>query len=847
MMKKNRVLLIGIDAAEWKIIHQLLPTGMLPTLQSWIENGVSGNLKSMNPPFSPMLWTSIATGKYADQHGILGFTEISSEGKIYPTSNISRKSRALWNILNGMDLKSNIVGWWPSFPCDPIQGIMISDAYLKTTKQEVPHPGFVHGMNELEIKELNSIQINEEKISHEDLRIFIPSIDSSEDDHYVQELKKAIAGIISVKNSALYAMSKRDWDFTAVYFNQLDMLSHKFMCFHPPKLNEVPEDLFNKYNNVIVAAYTFLDCILKELQDAAPTDTHFVICSDHGFHSDSKRKIKLPAYTASIALEHNPIGVLIMNGPLFQKNKKIIKSSLLDITPTILSIYNLPIGKDMGGHVMSAAFQNPPTLSCIESWDNMEGNFGDLPVELKKNSLDEYEAMQQLIDLGYIEKMAPEAEEQVRVTYLENLYNLSAVHADKENYAVAISILEKLYEENKADIRYNLDLINYHLAVGQTERAKEILRFFKKINISKSINFNWLEAKYSMSINQPTEALTHLIQAYQSNPEQLEIILELANLYVKLGNWDESHTLLTQHFKDLKDNFLTHHLLSSIHNKKGNYSEAIDHALEAIKKSPDYAPAYYQLGEAFYQMQEYETATKSLEACLEINPNISRARNLLINIYRQDPKDKELFMKHWAVFEQTRKDEIIIVSGLPRSGTSMMMQLLKAGGLSILCDENVKADENNPKGYFEYSPVKNSRMDNSWMENAPGKAVKVIAPLLPALRMKHKLKIIFMEREINEVITSQHQMIFLKTGHQKKELTFDLRIKNTFEKIIQESKSWIAERSNIEVLYVQYHDVVYHPEKEISKIKSFLNYPLNEAAMKNAVLPELHRIKSIPL
>ena len=136
-MKKiaKKVLLIGWDAADWKIINQLIDEGMMPTMEKFVNQGTIGNLATLEPPFSPMLWTTIATGVLPDKHGILGFTEPTPDRVgVRPVSSTSRKVKAIWNILNQKGYKSNVVGWWPSHPAEPINGLMVSNLYQRANK-----------------------------------------------------------------------------------------------------------------------------------------------------------------------------------------------------------------------------------------------------------------------------------------------------------------------------------------------------------------------------------------------------------------------------------------------------------------------------------------------------------------------------------------------------------------------------------------------------------------------------------------------------------------------------------------------------------------------------------------
>ena len=127
---KRRVLLVGWDAADWKIIHPLMDQGKMPTVKRLVETGVMANLATLHPVLSPMLWTSIATGKRPWKHGIHGFSEPTPDGQgIRPITNLSRKTKAIWNILSQNNLTSNVVGWWPSQPAEPIRGVMVSNHF----------------------------------------------------------------------------------------------------------------------------------------------------------------------------------------------------------------------------------------------------------------------------------------------------------------------------------------------------------------------------------------------------------------------------------------------------------------------------------------------------------------------------------------------------------------------------------------------------------------------------------------------------------------------------------------------------------------------------------------------
>ena len=182
--------------------------------------------------------------------------------------------------------------------------------------------------------------------------------------------------------------------------------------------------------------------------------------------------------------------------------------------------------------------------------------------------------------------------------------------------------------------------------------------------------------------------------------------------------------------------------------------------------------------------------------------------------------------------------EIIIVSGLPRSGTSMMMRMLEAGGLPVLTDHVRQADDDNPKGYFEFEQVKSIARDASWLPQAEGKVVKMISALLRHLPSEHRYRIIFMHREMAEILASQRQML-VRRGEPAGD--DDDKMADLFERHLREVEAWIAQQPNIQVLHISYNDILRHPGEQAKVLNQFLGNRLNTHAMVQVVDQALHR------
>ena len=185
------------------------------------------------------------------------------------------------------------------------------------------------------------------------------------------------------------------------------------------------------------------------------------------------------------------------------------------------------------------------------------------------------------------------------------------------------------------------------------------------------------------------------------------------------------------------------------------------------------------------------------------------------------------------------KQPIIIVSGLPRSGTSMMMRMLAEGGLPIITDELRRADDDNPNGYFELEVVRQLKEgDSAWLREMNGRGVKVISALLEYLPEEYQYKIIFMERDSRENLASQKKM--LDHRGQTSKLS-DEEMEQQFQTHLAAMKPWLVRQPNMEVLYVNYNALMSEPESYCEEIVNFLDIPLNQSRMLAVPDRQLYR------
>lgn len=188
------------------------------------------------------------------------------------------------------------------------------------------------------------------------------------------------------------------------------------------------------------------------------------------------------------------------------------------------------------------------------------------------------------------------------------------------------------------------------------------------------------------------------------------------------------------------------------------------------------------------------------------------------------------------------RDYVTIVSGLPRSGTSMMMSAIEAGGIASIVDNIRQADEDNPKGYFEFEAVKKTKEDASWLNEAVGKVVKMVYRLLYDLPKTQWYKVVFMRRDLKEVLASQN--IMLERAGKAAAGGSDDRMEELFAAELQRCEKWLSEQPNFKILYVDHRDMINAGRETTQKIAAFLDNGLDEEAMAAVVDPGLYRNRS---
>ncbi|MAW60386.1 MAG: hypothetical protein CMJ94_06075 [Planctomycetes bacterium] len=402
------VFVIGMDGLEWDVMLPLLKEGRLPHFQAMIERGVGGGLETFQPTFSPVVWTTIATGATPQQHGVLNFSEPKPNGLPY-TSN-ARKVPAVWNIVSEAERSVLSVGWWVSWPAEPVNGRIVASYAAQAQGQVFWKAGvWEEGLPELTYPEdliYDVLPLLEKgaptgplRTGYDALFEVIPGEArlSPQDPVDPWEFPRVRDSFFRIgyhgdaTHLAIFEqeLAKDVADLNMVYFGLPDVAGHFWWRYYQPDEFEyaIPQEHVDLLQKRIDAAYEAADSWLGRIVEAAPENARFLIVSDHGMHAANRRN---PQHPQSGAHEDAPPGVLIAAGPGIaargilpevewrysaqfgrQRREVVLQAperigSVFDVTPTILQWMGIPHAADMNGEPLVGLATGEATLATAQ-------------------------------------------------------------------------------------------------------------------------------------------------------------------------------------------------------------------------------------------------------------------------------------------------------------------------------------------------------------------------------------------------------------------------------------------------------------------------------------------------
>ncbi len=420
------LLFFGVDAGNWNILTPMMQAGELPTLTSLVNRGSYGILKSGVPIQSPQMWTSIATGVTPEKHGIMRFTaEIPGTGREVPVTSNMRKVKAFWNILSEADITVGIVGWWPSWPAEPVNGFMIAQRAwpVNWSRHGIPFGAARDASGRLIVEhfegrtypeelyaEFEPFILTEEDVTRDDLALLFS------DPAFTPPVKQFHARWVFAKDKTFadagLAMLKRYTpDVFAVYLQGTDVVSHYYWGYQREEGFTVAPADERLYGGVVRNYYRYVDGVIARYLAEAGENTTVMVVSDHGFETkrdlkelwERGEKIRTEEGGKDVPWDHGVDGIFIMAGPGIKKDNRLPDMSVVDVTPTLLAYLGLPVAEDMDGAaelaMFEASFLEANPVATISTYETGGPGGDEAPME---SPMDDG-IKEKLRALGYIE------------------------------------------------------------------------------------------------------------------------------------------------------------------------------------------------------------------------------------------------------------------------------------------------------------------------------------------------------------------------------------------------------------------------------------------------------------
>ena len=596
---RPKVLWFAVDSFDWRILRPLIDAGRMPNLQRLIERGAWGDLQSIAPLLSPVIWTSVATGVRPDKHGIIDFVATDPRtGAVLPVTSTLRRVPAYWNVLSDAGVSVGVVAWWASFPAESVEGFMVTDriAYqlfrgrIEDRAEDNPlktYPPDLYGR-------IAPLIVEPPSIGRAELSRFIDldrheAAFSPDDRERVDDLRTVLAATRTYAAIGEKLFEEIPTDLRVIYFEGPDTASHLFMPFAPPARPGIPEEKVEWFGRVVPEFYVYQDELIGRFLEAfADEETMVIVSSDHGFATGSDR----PEGDSRIgggqaAAWHTREGVILLSGRDVRPGVRILGASILDLVPTLLALFDLPVAQDMDGKVLTAALTEEHLekhpIRTIATYDTGRDPAG----RSAHVTRDDQELLARLQSLGYIQQDKPTAS-----------INQGTIHLQNGDYDRAIdSFRSAIAQDDKDPVRLNL--ARAYRFRGDLEDAEDQLRIL--------LERGW---------NRPA------------------VLTEMAAVSRVRKDWDAAERLLGEALEADPEFSEAHRHLARLYEEQGRWDDAVAAYRRAIDADPGSAEARNQLGVALKRLGRVEEAIASLEDAIETDPDLPGPYNNLGLIYR---------------------------------------------------------------------------------------------------------------------------------------------------------------------------------------------------------------------
>ncbi len=614
----GRVVVLGLDGMDPEAVDLLLSEDRLPNFARLRQHGAYGRLRSSKPLLSPILWTTIATGRSPLDHGITHFVaENEKTGEELPVTSQMRRVKAVWNILSEAGRDVAVVGWWATWPAEKVRGAMVSDhvgyhflfeAGLEGSRDSV---GIVHPPA-LEAEIAPMVRRPGDVTAAEAARfVDVPAEEFERAFDFQDDLghfRWALATASSYRDIGLHLWRTRRPDLLLLYVEGTDSTSHLFgHLFRQPALSGHLGEQQRRYGRAVEEIYLYADEIVGDVLDALDPDTTLLVLSDHGFqlglaHEDPSRAKDLRRVSERF---HREEGILYLYGNRVRAGRRIDEPTLLDVTPTVLALTGLSPAQDMPGRVLREALDLPDELAfatrTLASYETGERGTETAGTAGATDTAVDPQILEHLGALGYLDASSPKGDR-----------NLAALQFEAGRYEEAAAAYARLVEAQPDDAGLRA---SYAGALGALGRYQESL-----VQIDRAIALDPAnaEAHHNRGVllerrGEPDRAVASYRDALRFLPDYAPARSALARLGAKApGEEDrpDNQRLAAAIIARAQEAAL-----------RGDYATALERLDEAERLAPRFASVPHYRSNVAFLMGDAEAARAALERAIELEPD----------------------------------------------------------------------------------------------------------------------------------------------------------------------------------------------------------------------------------
>jgi predicted AlkP superfamily phosphohydrolase/phosphomutase/Flp pilus assembly protein TadD len=608
---QGKLIVLGIDGLDPNAIDLLMSEGRMPNFAKLRQQGAYGKLLSSRPILSPIIWTTIATGKPPAEHKIGHFVAVNEKtGEQIPVTSQMRGVKALWNIVSDAGKTVDVVGWWATWPAEAVNGTIVSDhtCYHFLFDEGVSGARDITGViypPERESDILSRV-IRPGDLSFETVRKYADvSVEhfarpfSFDDD--LGHFKWALATAQSYRGIGLHLLEGDHPDALLVYIEGVDSSSHLFgHLFRNEGLSGELAEQHRAFGDTVERMYEYADSIVGDYLAALDDDTTLVVLSDHGFqlgqlHDDPSKTRDMRRVSEKY---HRIEGILYMYGRGVKQHARIEQATLVDVLPTLLTFLGIAPASDMPGRVLDEALTFTPDKLRVATFETGTARHDTIA---KENAPVDPAILEHLEALGYLETESPTGER-----------NLAALHFENGRYEEAVEEFRKLLAEKPGDGAMHASLAGALGALGRYDEALEELAEAERLSpLNPEIYHNRgviMERRgdRDAAVAEYAKALKYA-PGYEPSRAALVRLTGSARIDAPSTDAERLAALIAERASDAA--------------RRGDYEQAMKELEEARRIAPEYPLVHQYRANVAFLMGNRDMAIEALERALELDPD----------------------------------------------------------------------------------------------------------------------------------------------------------------------------------------------------------------------------------